>query len=240
MGEGLVACRQAGDLRQITSALAGLGELAIRRGRYDRASSLLRESSEISQRSGDKWGIPIALGSLGWVALLQGDFKEMRRLLAESLDIRLQTGDRGGIAWCLEKLAEAGSLRSRFRPAAIIFGAASALRASVGSVMDAADRPAYERTISRLRSQLGDEAFAAAWDEGRALTVEVAVDYALSEPVIPAAHSAPALKEDFAGLTRREREVAVLISQGKSNREDCACDDRRREDRRNVCDPHAR
>ena len=140
-------------------------------------------------------------------------------MLGESLDIRIQTGDRGGIAWCLEKLGEAGSLRSRYRPAVIIFGAASALRASVGSVMDAADRPAYERTLSRLRSQLGEEAFAAAWDEGRALTVEVAVDYALSEPVIPAAGSAQAAKDDFSGLTRREREVALLISQGKSNRE---------------------
>ena len=131
----------------------------------------------------------------------------------------MQTGDRGGIAWCLEKLAEAGNLQSRLRPAAIIFGAASALRASVGSAMDAADRPAYERTISKIRTKLGEAAFAAAWEEGRALTVEVAVDYALSEPVIPVAQSAQAVKEEFGGLTKREREVAVLIAKGKSNRE---------------------
>ena len=85
--------------------------------------------------------------------------------------------------------------------------------------MDAADRPAYERTISRIRTKLGEEAFAAAWEEGRALTVEVAVDFALSEPVIATAQSAQALKEEFGGLTKREREVAVLIAQGNSNRE---------------------
>ncbi len=217
--QALVACRQSGDLHQIISALAGLGELAIRRGQYDRAGDLLRESLESSRRSGEKWSIAIALGSLGWAALLQGDFKEMRRLLGESLNVRMQTSDRGGIAWCLEKLAEADNLQSRFRPAAIIFGAASALRSSVGSVMDAADRPAYERTISIIRTNLGEETFTAAWEEGRALTVEVAVDYALSEPVLPAAQSAQAVKEEFGGLTRREREVAVLIAQGNSNRE---------------------
>jgi len=217
--EGLVACRQSRDLHQIISALAGLGELAVRRGRYDRAGELLRESLENSRSLGEKWSIAIALGSLGWVALLQGNFKEMRRFLGESLEVRMQTGDRGGIAWCLEKLAEAGNLQSRFRPAAIIFGAASALRASVGSAMDAADRPAYERTISKIRTKLGEAAFAAAWEEGRVLTVEVAVDYALSEPVIPVAQSAQAVKEEFGGLTKREREVAVLIAKGKSNRE---------------------
>ena len=165
--EGLAASRQSGDLHQITSALAGLGELAIRRGQYDRAGDLLRESLESSRRSREKWSIAVALGSLGWAALLQGNFKEMRRSLGESLEVRMETGDRGGIAWCLEKLAEAGSLQSRFRPAAIIFGAASALRASVGSAMDAADRPAYERTISGIRTKLGEEGFAAAWAEGR-------------------------------------------------------------------------
>jgi DNA-binding NarL/FixJ family response regulator len=119
----------------------------------------------------------------------------------------------------LEKLAEASSLQSRFRPAAIIFGATSALRASVGSAMDAADRPAYERTISRIRTKLGEEAFAAAWAEGRALTVEVAADFALSEPAMSTGQSEQDSKEKFGGLTKREREVAVLIAQGKSNRE---------------------
>jgi non-specific serine/threonine protein kinase len=217
--EGLIACRQSGDLRQITSALAGLGELAVRRGQYERASAFLRESLEIGRRSGEKWGIAIALGSLGWLALNQGDLKEMNRLLGESLQVRLETGDKSGIAWCLEKLAEASSLRSRFRPAAIIFGAASALRATVGSAMDAADRPAYEHTRAKIRAGLGEHAFAAAWAKGSALTVKVAVDYALSEPAMPGAESTRETKEAFGGLTRREREVAVWIAKGKSNRE---------------------
>jgi len=217
LNEGLIACRQSGDLRQICSALAGLGELAVRRGQYKRASDLLKESLNISRRSGEKWGIAIALGSLGWVALRQHDFRETRKLLSESLDVRMETGDKGGMAWCLEKLAEANSLQSRLQTAVTIFGAASALRATVGSVMDATDRPEYEHMIAGLRTALGKQAFAAAWTEGQAMTLEQAIHYALAEhePVEIEASQ----KEKPGGLTVREREVAALIAQGKSNRE---------------------
>ena len=49
------------------------------------------------------------------------------------------------------------------------------------------------------------------------MTLEQAVDYALSEYETPV--SDMPLKEKFGGLTTREREVAMLIAQGKSNRE---------------------
>ncbi len=217
--EGLVACRQSGDLRQITSALAGLGELAVRRGQYERARDFLGESLDISRYSGEKWGIAIALGTLGWIALLRRDFREMKRLLSESLDVRMETGDRSGIAWCLQKLAESTSLQSRFRSAAVIFGAASALRAPVGSAMDAADRPDYDRLISRIRTELGEEIFAAAWAEGVSMPLDQVIAYALSEPESAMADSGHTEKEKFGGLTVREREVAALIAHGKSNRE---------------------
>lgn len=54
------------------------------------------------------------------------------------------------------------------------------------------------------------------------MSIETAVARALAEPA-PAANSQPArpnpAAEGFGGLTAREREVAVLIAQGKSNRE---------------------
>ncbi len=219
LNEGLSVCRQSGDLHQIISALSGLGELALRRGEYTRAGNLLQESLTLNQRVGEKWGFAIVLGNLGWVALRQRDFTGTRKLLGQSLAVRMETGDQGGIAWCLEKLAEASSLQSRFRPAAIIFGAAAALRDPLGSVIDVVDRPNYERMISDLRTELGEDAFAAAWAEGKSMQLELVIDHALCESEISAVGSSPADEEKFGGLTAREREVAVLIAQGKSNRE---------------------
>ena len=39
----------------------------------------------------------------------------------------------------------------------------------------------YERTLRAVRSHLGEEAFAALWAEGRAMTVGQALAYALAE-----------------------------------------------------------
>jgi len=50
------------------------------------------------------------------------------------------------------------------------------------------------------------------------MRLEEVIDYALSESEF-SIESARAEKEKFGGLTAREREVAALIAQGKSNRE---------------------
>lgn len=157
------------------------------------------------------------LGSLGWAALCQSDFPRMRSILRESLEIRLDIGDKGGIAWCLEKLAEAACLEKHYENSVEIFGAAASLRAPLGSVIDRADQPQYQRTLSGLRSALGEDAFASRWAEGAALQLRQVIDLALSEAQPFTA--VPTEKERFGGLTAREREVATLIAQGKSNRE---------------------
>jgi predicted ATPase/DNA-binding CsgD family transcriptional regulator/transcriptional regulator with XRE-family HTH domain len=217
--EALVMCRQTGDPHQITSTLAGLGELATRTGQYERADELLEESLKICRKIGEKWNIAIALGSLGWVALRRHDFGKMRVLLRESLTIRRETGDRGGMAWCLEKLAEAASFEGEPEKVARLFGAASALRAPTGSVIDHADIPNHDRLVSELQTALGMEAAMAARAEGEAMPLDEMIPYALSEPESPPAESAHGENEKFGGLTARESEVAAWIARGKSNRE---------------------
>ena len=228
--EALPINREAGYTTHIAQNLAELGALAVRQGQYERATRLLEESLTMRRERGEKWGIATSLGSLGWVALRQRDFKRMRAMLKESLAVRLETGDQGGIAWCLEKLAEAAALEGRaarppsrfegFHQAARLYGSAAALRASVKSVIDPADQPEYHRNLEALRATLDEEGFAAAWAEGSAMTVEQAVECALSEPEALAVETpapAQAAKESFAGLTAREVEVLRLVAQGLTN-----------------------
>lgn len=216
--EFLSLTQQVGDKTFLSFAYSGLGEVAVRLGEYKRAASLLGQSLALNRERGDKWGIGTSLGSLGWVALRQRDFKRMKEMLGESLVVRMETNDKGGIAWCLEKLAEAKFEQSRFDIAVKIFGHAAALRAPLGSVIDPADQPDHNRIISDLRSALGEDAFVALWAEGEAMTLENIIEIALAETE-SIAESTRAEKEQFGGLTAREREVAMLIAQGKSNRE---------------------
>jgi predicted ATPase/DNA-binding CsgD family transcriptional regulator len=216
MEESLQLFREIRHVSLIGFALGGLGELAIRQGQYERAITFLEESLAIRKQHGHKWGVGATLGSLGWIALQQQDIKQMKALLGESLSVRIEIGDQGGIAWCLEKLAEAKYDQSRFDEAAKIFGHAQVLRAPIGSVIDPADQPEYDRIISELRRALGKDAFAGLWAAGAAMRLEEVVKCALSDR---ATEPIPTEKEKFGGLTAREREVAALIAQGKSNRE---------------------
>jgi non-specific serine/threonine protein kinase len=82
------------------------------------------------------------------------------------------------------------------------------------------DPAVRESTIARLRTYLGEEAFARAWDTGRRLSLERAVSDVLSaDPQSLRAEShQPSLRSDDP-LTSRERDVVRLLAQGCTNRE---------------------
>ena len=65
--------------------------------------------------------------------------------------------------------------------AARLFGAAEGLREVMGAPLPPADRAGRDRSVAAVRSALGEEAFAAAWAEGRAMSLEAAVAFALAE-----------------------------------------------------------
>jgi predicted ATPase/Tfp pilus assembly protein PilF len=177
--EALALSRDLGDTRNIAFELAGLGEVALRQQDYMRATQLVEESLELRRQLGNKWGIGVSLGILGWVAMREEKWDRATARLGESLEVRREIGDQSGCAWCLERLAAVVMAQGQTEKAARLFGAGAALRASIRSVIDPADQPAYDSKISSLRRKLGKERFTVVWDEGRAMTLERAVAYAL-------------------------------------------------------------
>ena len=70
-----------------------------------------------------------------------------------------------------------GRGRSQGEPtwAARLWGAAEALRETMGTPISPVYRADYERSVAAARAQLGEQAFAAAWAEGRTMTPEQAL-----------------------------------------------------------------
>ena len=63
--------------------------------------------------------------------------------------------------------------------AARLFGAAEAQREAIHYVIEPSDLPHYERCVGSTRASLTPETFDSAWADGRALTLDEAVAWAL-------------------------------------------------------------
>jgi DNA-binding NarL/FixJ family response regulator len=128
-----------------------------------------------------------------------------------------------------------------------LFGTAEALREVSGIQLALLPCADYDQAVEAIHVHLGEAAVAQAWEQGRAMELPQAIAEALATPdepstetkfkqkneektlsVVPAGSPSSqlsralsprrALKQLFGGLTSREREVACLVAQGKSNR----------------------
>jgi non-specific serine/threonine protein kinase len=163
--------------------LQNMGELAVRKGEYEKGKAYLEESLQLAIEAKQKWDIGANLGTQGWAALCLGEFGQARQLLKESLQVRQEIGDQGGIAWCLEKLAEVAARQGGPGKAVLLLSQASSLRLAIGSQVNSADRPDYDRFLSSLRDRMEPAAFQAAWDMGADLLLDGAIDEALEEQI---------------------------------------------------------
>jgi hypothetical protein len=66
-----------------------------------------------------------------------------------------------------------------------LFGAAGALLDAIGATLEPADRSGHERLVAATGAVLDETTFAAAWAEGRALSVEAAIALAESGSNFP-------------------------------------------------------
>ncbi len=90
-------------------------------------------------------------------------------------------GNLPGVVGSLEGLAGLAAATAAPRRAARLWGAANVLRQEMGNARSVDERIAYERQVKPVRAMLTTEGFDRAWDEGRAMTLDDAVRYALDE-----------------------------------------------------------
>jgi predicted ATPase/DNA-binding SARP family transcriptional activator len=181
--EGLRGLREVGDARSAAWVLMQLGRLALEAGDLDRARTRLEQALAAQRALEDRWGIVYSLGGLASVALRQGALEAARGLLTESLDVAGDTLERPGLAASLELLGRLATARRQSAHAAALYACASVLR-DVASVHPfQIDQSAHACDIAQVRAQLGDERFAEAWAEGRAMTLDEVLAYARRDEV---------------------------------------------------------
>ena len=178
--ESLAMGRQLGEKRRMAVSLNSIGEVARCQENYPAARTSYEESLALMREVQDKRGIAITLGNLGHVALYQRDYERAAKLFREALELARQLVFKLGIAEYLAGLGGVAAADGRHERAARLLGAAEEMLSLLGAFLRPPDRAEYERSIAATRAGLNDTAFAAAWAEGKAMTLDQAIEYALN------------------------------------------------------------
>jgi predicted ATPase/DNA-binding SARP family transcriptional activator len=183
--QSLALSRQLGDQTPMAQALSGLGGLAELEGDYPRAASYFEQGVPLAREVGAQSCLVWGLHAWGFVTWQQGDVDAGRALLEESLEMFREMGHRYGLARSLERLGGLALTLRQTERAARLYGAAASLREQIGSPLGPLGQAELDRDVAAIRTALGEPGFAHAWAEGRALTLEQALEYALSRETLP-------------------------------------------------------
>jgi DNA-binding NarL/FixJ family response regulator len=194
-----------------------LGLLARDRGDLRDAETLLRASLRDFRELDYPWAVAWSAWGLGTALSAEGDLMNACPLLAEALSIYREVDDPRGVAQCLEALAEISSEQAHYETAARLIGSSAALRNRLSAPPPDAEQArtaAVERTLAR---SLGPDVAARLIQAGSAMPARKAAELGMAV----ALGSAPTDRDrpDSVPLTRRERQVAALVSSGRTNRQ---------------------
>jgi predicted ATPase len=175
--EAVRLARETGDKWLLSLCLSDLGRA---QGDLGLAAALHEEALTLVREVGDTAMVSYTLRCLGIVRLRQGDYQRAEEFFTDSLRLSSETRFPWITFECLVGLAGVSSANGQHDRAARLFGAAAALGEVIGHIPLPQDQADHDRRLASARIGLGEAPFAEGWAEGRAMTLEQAIEYALA------------------------------------------------------------
>lgn len=173
--------QKLGNKRGVAWSLTNLGLAAHSMGDHPSARALHEESLALMRELGNESGVALSLINLGIVVCDQGDCTLARSLHKESLELFWKQRNQRGVAFSLEGFASLAVAQGEVSRAVHLWGASEAVREAIGAPLPPSGRDSYERDLKIAQNLLDGPLFNAAWAEGRAMSIEQAIAYALVE-----------------------------------------------------------
>jgi predicted ATPase/DNA-binding CsgD family transcriptional regulator len=216
--------KEMGDTWGMAECSLFLGQLALQQRDAVTVHRRLSQSLTLFREIGNRRGIARSLSGLGAAAAIQQDWTRARMCYEESLTEAQEVGDKVEIASGLEGIAgviaagEASLVTVLW--AAQLWGAAEALRETMGAPLPPVERAPYEARVTAAHSSIGRRIFSAYWAQGRTMTPEQALA-AQGNTAVPSQRStelallsSQSTAANPAGLTAREVEVLRWVARG--------------------------
>jgi tetratricopeptide (TPR) repeat protein len=199
--ESVRRARTLGNMRRAGNWLRSLASVWLAGREYAKARPHLEESLAIGRSVGDMRSVAHCLTHLALLAVDGNEHEAARELVSESISLTRKSGERWAAAANLEVCASLATAQDDPARAARLAASASVLRAEAGFDPCELGWPEPELHVARLRAVLGEDAFAAASAEGRAMRLNDALDYAVAEDAARGSLDHPARRVDL--LARR-------------------------------------
>jgi ATP/maltotriose-dependent transcriptional regulator MalT len=186
--EGINLCKESLELFRelnyipgITISLNVLGELSRIAGNYEGAEDYYQQCLELSHQAGDKRRIAVTLANLASIAMHHGEYQQAEMLEREALEMEVELGTKYYIGLSFACLSGIVAMQGRSEQAAILLGASESVLQTMGAKLQPADQIEVDRYLVAIQEQLDERSFENALAEGRGMSFEQAVSFALDD-----------------------------------------------------------
>ncbi|MGH9503526.1 MAG: tetratricopeptide repeat protein [Terriglobales bacterium] len=170
-----------GDRNGAAWSINQQGDIARAQGDTDAARGLYQRALLAFREAGDEWGAARSLTDLGSIDCEQGDHLAAETEYREALKIFAGLGHRRGAAAALEGTACLALAQGRAARALKLAGAAAHLRELISAPLHPAEQLKLDQALLPARKMLSESEAKSVWAEGRAMSLEKAIEYSLEE-----------------------------------------------------------
>ena len=181
MEESLALSQSSEDPEAAVRTEGILARLAFYKGDLVGARKHADLMLDLHKAMGDEHSVTGHQSQMAHVARQMGNYKEALSLYRETLPDWQKIGHRGAVAHQLECMGFIAKAQEQGERAVRLMSAADALRQASGSPRTPQERIEFERELEELRTGMDEKTFDLLWAEGGAMTMDQAIDLAMSE-----------------------------------------------------------
>jgi tetratricopeptide (TPR) repeat protein len=179
MEEACRLAREAGLRSQEAQASEILGFIATHRNDYGAARAYLKESMTIYQEIGATFNVLLEKSNLAHLERRLGNHADALDYYRATILAFRDIGQRGAVAHQLECFGFIALAQNEDRRALQLFAAANAFREKGGTPMTPDEQTYFGEQLKNVRERLDAKQFNSLWSQGRAMTMEQAIELAV-------------------------------------------------------------
>jgi non-specific serine/threonine protein kinase len=224
-GQVVQLFRDTSNPRFLSTALLNYGASFSEMGNNEDAERFAREAYEVALSIREQRTMAMALLNLAETYERRGELELANEKICESLPMLQATEDIYSLATASQNIGSVAAIAGLWERAVRFLAYSSRQMKEGGLAHGPVEQERLDSIIATLRIELGDDAFAAHWTAGEAMTTDQMIaespypakDAVIAPPIVPTpASSEPS---DLFGITPREKEVLALLVEGRSDRE---------------------